>query len=45
VDGLPPDQVIVEGARRLLPTLEGVGDAQALGGLWFVVYLEEKNEH
>jgi hypothetical protein len=40
VDGLPPDEVIVGGARRLLPELEGVGDAEAAEGLWFVVYLE-----
>ena len=40
VDGLPPDEVILGGARRLLPELEGLSDAEAAEGLWFVVYLE-----
>ena len=35
---LPPDAVIVDGARRLWPWLK-IGDAEAAEAMWFVVYL------
>ena len=35
---LPPDVVIIEGARRLWPWL-AIGDAEAKAAMWFVVYL------
>jgi hypothetical protein len=40
LDGLPPDEMILDGAHRLLPALDAVSDAEAAEGLWFVVYLE-----
>ncbi len=40
VAGLAPDQAIIDGARRIKPALAQIGDAEALNGLWFVVYLE-----
>ncbi len=35
---LPPDEVIIDGARRLWPWLT-VGHEQAEAAMWFVVYL------
>ena len=35
---LPPDQVIIDGARRLWPWLT-ISDAEAKATMWFVVYL------
>ena len=35
---LPPDAVMIDGARRLWPWLK-IGDAEAAEAMWFVVYL------
>jgi hypothetical protein len=35
---LPPDQAIIDGARRLWPWLK-LGDTEAADAMWFVVYL------
>ena len=35
---LPPDQVIIDGARRLWPWLK-IADEEARAAMWFVVYL------
>ena len=38
---LPPDQVIIDGARRLWPWLT-IADEEAGAAMWFVVYLAAK---
>ncbi len=38
---LPPDQVIIDGARRLWPWL-GISGAEAAEAMWFVVYLADE---
>ena len=40
---LPPDEVMIEGARRLWPWLK-ITDAAAAEAMWFVVYLAAEED-
>ena len=40
---LPPDEVMIDGARRLWPWLK-ITDAEAAEAMWFVVYLAAEED-